>query len=239
MQPKYAIRLVSPIGGISVFLNGFLIFAPEDIGRSVTQASPFIRSGENIIEIRKHNLKASVEFSLADIAEGDPVNAPILVSFSTKEIKVDAPIVRKFWLNNPLPIFQWHTSEELTAIENEVDPLYLVLKNLASALETGSDIELMRILDVKHREIAQAVGLKKTEMNTGLSKGLARLRNIEGFAVQTPELKNLLLLKSSNGNVVNARRKSGGHALKIIDGDENHGFSVSFVKIDGHWIIAR
>jgi len=44
---------------------------------------------------------------------------------------------------------------------------------------------------------------------------------------------------SSGGTIINARRKGGGHALKMLDGFDNPGFSVALVKIDNHWMVMR
>lgn len=42
---------MSPDGGVPLFVNGFLLFSPEDMGRSVTQPGPFIRTGINVVEL--------------------------------------------------------------------------------------------------------------------------------------------------------------------------------------------
>jgi len=44
---------------------------------------------------------------------------------------------------------------------------------------------------------------------------------------------------SSGGTIINTRRKSGGHALKMMDGFDNPGFSVALANIDNNWVIAR
>ena len=83
------------------------------------------------------------------------------------------------------------------------------------------------------------MGVPRREIDNGLRDGLGRLRATGGFRVDLVDEAGFLPLASPSGRIVNARRRGGGDAIRIIDGITDPGFSVAFAKIDGRYVIAR
>jgi len=238
MTNNYAIRFVSLEGGVSLFVNGFLVFAKEDEGRSVTQASLFVRPGKNLFELVPSEPGKSASLSFVDMSEGDPEKAPVLLSVST-DGKLPTPVFGELEITSDIPNFEWHNANEIGDLDTFTDEIYRKVQALGKALQNGPDNELVRILSLKHKEIAQAVGLSKSEMDEGLLGGLSNVRDMPEFAVDIVERDDFLALVSTNGRIVNARRKSGGHALKMMDDFENPGFSIALAQFDKRWVIVR
>ena len=239
MQKNLTIRFVSDEGGVSLFVNGFLVFSPEDTGRSVTQPLPFIRKGVNAVELVPTEPGKVASFSIVNAIEGEDEEDDILLSLTTEQDGDGLPVIGEFSLEAFVLDFQWHQAKEIELTKTAEDEIYEVVRNLGKHLQNGPDDNLLKLLEVKHNEIAASVGLSKQDMDSGLLGGLAVLRDMPGFAVDVVERDDFSLITSSNGVVINARRKSGGHALKMMDGFDNPGFTVSLAKVKNRWVILR
>jgi len=239
MIKNYAIRFVSPEGGVSLFLNGFLILGHDESGRSVTQASPYIRSGPNIFELRANTPRKTAKLTFVDMTNGDPENAPELLSMAIEQSDQVPFKIKSYEIMSEVLDFSWHEAEDITDIASFTDTLYGLIKSLAEALKNGPEDALIRLLSTKHTEIAKAVGLSRQEMDEGLLTGLEGMREMEEFDVDTVPFNDFEIVTSTDGRIANARRKSGESAIKMIDGFIDPGFSVSLAKIKGSWIITR
>ena len=240
MTKQMFIRYVSPEGGVSLFVNGFLVFGADEKGRAVSQAAPYLRPGENIFELAPSSAEATAELNVVDLSNGSPETAPTLLSMSTNQaLSPGAPIGDILVLETSAPAFGWHRAAPIDDIASHRTTLYRGLETLARLLQFGPDAELLRILDMKHDELADSVGLARNEMDDGLLSGLAQLRATPGFFVDLAAQELFDPVVSSSGRIVNARRQGGGDALRVIDGIENPGFSVAIARIEDRWMIVR
>lgn len=230
-------RFESQSGGVSLFLNGFLLFGPEDTGRATSQVAPFIRSGVNSVELVSERPGAQARFAVADLADGNPETAPILLEgqiFGAQQRSA-----HELTLDGDMPVFAWLEAQSIDDIDMYRQPLFEIAKSLAAMIERGPDDRLLDVLGLKHAEIAMAAGISKPEMDEGLLGGLAELRAVPVFRVDLAEYVDFLPVLGSNHQIVSLRRRSGGDAIRIIDGMDNPGFSVSVALIRERWQIVR
>ena len=239
MTQNLSIRFVSDEGGVALFVNGFLIYSPEDTGRSVTQPLPFIRKGVNTVELVPTEPGKVASFSIVNAIESEDEEDDILLSLITEQDGDGLPVIGEFTLETFALDFQWHQAKEIELTKTAEDEIYEVVRNLGKHLQTGPDAVLLKLLDIKHGEIAAAVGLSKQDMDEGLQGGLTALRDMPDFTVDIVSRDDFLALMSSGGTIINTRRKGGGHALKMMDGFDNPGFSVALANIDNNWVIVR
>ena len=239
MQKNLTIRFVSDEGGVSLFVNGFLVFSPEDMGRSVTQPGPFIQKGINIVELVPAEPGKIASLSVIETTEKESEEDVVLLSLATEQDGDGLPVLGDFKVETSVVDFQWHHANEFEITEAVTDEVYIIIQGLGTHLQNGPDDNLLQLLEVKHSEIATSVGLSKQEMDSGLLGGLAALRETPGFAVDIVNRDDFLIVTTNNGKIINARRKSGGHALKMMDGFDNPGFTVSLAKVKNRWVILR
>jgi hypothetical protein len=175
-----------------------------------------------------------------DLSGGNPETAPELLTMTTGAASMPGlPVAGFLTLDHTAPFFGWHRAAAIDDIDAHISALYRGLRVLAQLLQSGPNAELLSMLEMKHEEIARAVGLPLAEMNGGLLEGLSHLRETPGFLVDLTPPDNFLPLLSSDKRIVNARRRDGGDALKIIDGITDPGFSVAIAWIDGKWMVVR
>ncbi len=237
MSNRVLVRILSPEGGVFVFLNGFLLFGADEVGRSATQAAPFLRAGRNTFEITPERADTAARLSVVDLSQGDPQTAPVLLQMETGA--PGAPVAETLAVDGIAPDFAWHRAEVIDAISGQRRAVYDAAETLASLLARGPDQELLSILGMKHAEMARSVGLTKDEMDNGLLEGLSELRGRRGFRVDLAAPEDFLPLLSSDSRIVNLRRISGGDAIRIIDGISDPGFSVAMARISGRWHVVR
>ena len=242
MKERYSISFNNPDGVTRVFVNGILVFSEEDIGRSVSRASPFIRPGRNLIELIPISVGRSSTVVIRDVVDGDHETAPILLTL-TNEMETSGQIAKSksgyIDIKSYPTEFKWFGASEIENIDSHIPEIYSILKQMAAALESGPSTALRKLLKLKHVEIASALGLSVDDMNNGLEEGLMARRAKADFGVELVELDLFIPLLSSDRRIVNVLRANGGHAIKILDGRRNPGFSVSVAKIDGLWTIIR
>lgn len=97
---------------------------------------------------------------------------------------------------------------------------------LAGLLQRGPGDRLLDLLKMKHSEMAESVGIARTEIEDGMLGGLAELRTPPVFRVDLADFDDFLPVSWSNGQIVNLRRRGGGDSIRIIDGIADPGFSV-------------
>lgn len=239
MSKSLLIRFDSPEGGVSLFLNGFLLFGSEDTGRAGSQAAPFLRPGQNTFELVSERANASASLSVVDLSDGDPQSAPVVLQMDFAMSVPGVPLADVLNTGSSSPEFGWHHAQIVSDIVDERRSLYQTLQTLASLLERGPDQDLLALLNMKHAEMSMSVELARPEMDAGLLDGLSQLREAPGFAVEIASPDDFLPLLSSDGRIVNMRRGSGGDAIKIIDGTANPGFSVAMANLENRWLIVR
>jgi len=180
---------------------------------------------------------------IRDISEIDDLEtSPKLLTISAEsDLPLDAGLrkVGNLIIKENVSEFKWHDATPIESLDAHVRAIYSILESLATALEEGSDIEIQRLLNNKHTEIGGTHGLSRQAMDEGLLQGLAQRRENAQFRVDLVAKDDFLPLLSSDRCIVNALRKSGGHALKMIDGRRNPGFSVSLAMVDNIWSIMR
>jgi len=236
MTEKYSLKFINPDGCAQLFVNGFLVLAEEDLGPTVSRGTPFMRKGENFFQIIPVKKVGHASLIVQDMSLGDPNTAPVLLALS---LEPEMPRQGKVIVNENMIRFKWLLATQIETIDFETRAIYSLLKNLSQAMENVSESELTRLLSDKHKEIGMSVGLSTSEMNEGLSSGLSALKRQFDFRVDLAPFEDFLPLLSSDGRIINTRRKSGGHAMRIIDGRMNPGFSVSLAKVGGIWTILR
>lgn len=242
MSERYSISFYNPDSAARVIVNGILVFSEEDPGRSVSRASPFLKSDRNLIELVSIVPGRPATVVIRDVIDGDPELAPILLTLTTEAGLPDQIAKSEFGyidIKSYDKEFKWLYATEIEDIENQVSEIYSILKQLSAALENGPNSTLVKLLNHKHIEIADSLGLSIDEMNEGLADGLSARRINPGFGVELVEPELFLPSLSSDRKIVNVLRKNGGHAIKIMDGRRNPGFSVSMAKIDGSWTVIR
>lgn len=237
MPNQFLLRFESPVGGVFLFMNGFVLFGPEDTGRASSQITPFLRPGNNSFELIAQRAGTQAAFSIVDMSEGDPENAPILLE---GRLSGGAARLESFLtIENEVPAFAWHEARLIEDIAAQQGELYEAVETLARLLERGPYSRLLTMLSMKHSEIAVAVGLSQAEIEQGLVEGLSVLRESAGFRIDLASVDEVLPLMSSDGRIVTMRRRSGGDAIRIIDGMINPGFSVTMAIIHEGWRIVR
>lgn len=234
MANKTYLRFNATAGGVSIYLNGFLIVAPDETGRFATRISPYLRPGENLLQIDARSAPGQpVVVSVVDMQRGDPENPEILL---------DAPAPSGFWqdtfeISAPVPTFEWHSAPE--ADQSDIARAYEVLVQLGIYLQTGPNEALLRLLDMKHREIAEAVGLTRNEMDNGLSEGLVQKRAAPEFNVAVTPIGFFSPVWSTDFKIMNAMSIGGGDAIQITDSDFSGGFTVALAQLNGEWTVVR
>lgn len=234
-----AIRFIAPKGGTVLYLNGFILVGADESGRFNLPISQYLTGGTNIIEVSSQ-MPGSAELTVVRINEEDPEAAPVL-------LRPEAPVPiapQAFWrgeleLGAGGPAFTWHEAEPIDDANRWRDTLYGFLKELQGLLQSGENERLMRVLRIKHDEIAAAVGLAPTEMDQGLADGLSFKRMNPGFRIDLVSADDFDPVLSSNRRVVNMRRRDGSDALRVIDGESDAGFTVAFIRHQARWIVSR
>lgn len=237
MSNKLYLRFESQAGGVSLFFNGFLLLGPEETGRSSAQIGPFLRPGRNIIELNAERAGAQASFNIVDMSEGDPETAPSLLE---GRLAGDTARAEEYLtIETPVQPFGWHAASVVENLASQQRSLFQISETLAHLLERGPNDRLLNILSMKHSEIAVAVGLSRGEIDDGLIEGLANLRKLSGFRTELAAYDEVLPVLSSDGRIVTMRRRSGGDAIRIIDGVINPGFTVAMALIYDRWQIVR
>ena len=232
----------NPDGNAHLFVNGFLVVSADTVGRSSTQAIPYLRLGKNTFEIVSTNAGAPVELELKDMRDGDPSSAPILLELKTQEEeagKTSASEIAYLKIDGPVKASAWQDAKVVDLTTQHKDEIYSVLTKLAEALEAGSKKNIQELLHIKHTEMGEIFGLSKEEMDDGLLQGISFLKENPEFRVDLAKQESLEFLTSINGSIVNTLRKNGEHALIMVDGDADPGFSASLAYIDGNWVVVR
>ncbi len=239
MRNMMSLRFESLFGGVSLFLNGFLLFGPEDVGRAGSQIALFLRQGPNKFELIAERAGVQASFTIIDMSEGDgdPDLAPILMEGRLSEGAMRAE--EYLTIETELPFFAWLEAGPIDDIDRHRQLLFELAKSLATTLERGPDERLLDLLGLKHSEIAMSADITKHEMDEGLLGGLAELRNFSSFRVDLAEYEDFLPVLGSNSLIVSLRRRSGGDAIRIVDGIGDPGFSVSVAFIGERWEIVR
>lgn len=237
MPNRFSLRFESPLGGVLLSLNGFSIFGPDDSGRAVAQISQFLRPGRNSFELVSQLPGMQAAFAIADISGGDPELAPIVLE---GRLSGGAERVEEYLtIEDEVPAFGWHDARIVDNLPAQQRAVYEIAENLATLLEHGPDDRLLDVLRMKHSEIALSVGMPKSEMDAGLTEGLAHLRQSSGFRVDLAGFDDFMPVLSSDGRIVTLRRRSGGDAIRIIDGIADPGFGVTVAIIRDRWQIVR
>lgn len=230
----------SPKGGVALFLNGFLLYdgaAGEDASINI---APFLRPGDNTIEIQAFTPVAQARVSILDLSGGDPpIDAPRVFQSEIDSGAMGVPDVSFFIIDKPTAEFRWHDAVFVEDPSLYSDALHSLANTLAERLQYGPDDQLLNMLAMKHAEIGEAVGLSHNEMDEGLRRGLGDLRDQPEFSVQCAQYDDFRPIISRDGRILNLRRKSGGHAVRIMDQMANPGFRVAVARLDDRWQIVR
>lgn len=239
MNKLSLVRISSLEGGVSLFVNGFLIFSDETEGNAFSQLAPYVKPGVNIFELVPKNSDKKATLKVIDMSAEDAVSitAPTLLTLSTEDI-VGSSVIGKLTMEGDISNFSWHKATEVENLEVSADEIYLKLKALAKALENG-DEELKALLSIKHEEMATIFDFPKEDMDSGLLGGLEARRTNPEFRIDLVSREDFFPLLSTNKTIVNAMRSDGSHAIKIMDGTRNSEFTVSLAKIEGKFVIVR
>jgi len=234
-----SIRIVfdSPQGNASLFLNGFLMFGAENVGRASSQAAPFLRPGSNVFELVPEQPNTAASLRVLDVSQGGPQNAGVLLQHEFGDPGV--PLSQILTVEEAVPNFAWHQAEVIENVSAQRRSLYRAAETIADLLTRGPDQDLLAVLDMKHAEMALSLGLSQNEMDDGLMEGLSNLRERPEFRAELAVPDDFLPLLSSDGRIVTLRRMSGGDAIRIIDGVTDPGFSVAMARIAGRWQVVR
>jgi len=243
MTEKYSISFYNPSGVSQAFVNGFLLFGNEREGRSVSKLASFIRPSLNVFELHSTRLDSKTELIVRDISDvDDPDLSPKLLSLPLPRDESVPPKLRhvgQIIIEEIVPGFKWHDATVIEDIEQHMAVLYSILKKLAITLEKGTKDELSALLKIKHSEMGEVHGLTQQAMDDGLQQGLEMRRKDPEFRVDLAAPDDFVPLLSSDRRIVNARRKSGGHAIKMMDGRRNPGFNVSLAIVGNRWMVMR
>lgn len=240
MARSLFIRFVCSEGGVALFVNGFLLVGPEEAGRTGAHAAPYLRPGENLVELVPDRPDASATASVVALEGDDPEAAPVLLALSTAQAPTPgATESDMFFVDWPTPVFAWTRAEPIDDIDAHAPTLYRGLETFRQWLEIGPDADLLAMVSLKHEEIGVAMGVAPAEIDAGLIDGLQRLRVTPGFRVDLAPADDFLPLVSTDRGIVMARRRSGGDALRIIDGVLDPGFSMALARIDERWTVVR
>ena len=237
LNNKYQVRFVSEEGGVSLFINGFLVLSEKSKGRGVTVFGPYIKPGINTFELVRNEPGKNATINLVDVSDGgNAVTSPIVLTLSTEDVK-NSSVIGNFTIEEEVLNAKWHDASEVGDIAVSADDIYLKLEALAKAMQNGSDEEIISLLALKHKEIAVSVGIAKEDMDSGLLQGLAAKRTEPNFSIDLVSREDFIPLV--NGTIVNTMRKDGNDAIQISDGSYKSEFRVALAKIDGEFVIVR
>lgn len=239
VNTKYQVRFVSEEGGVSLFVNGFLVLSEESKGRGVIAFAPYIKPGVNTFILVRNKPGKNATINLVDVNDGGNTATAIpVLTLSNEDVK-DASVIGNFTIDEEVLKARWHDASKLGNVAASAEDIYLELEALAKAMQNGSDEEIMSLLALKHKEIAASVGITKEDMDTGLLQGLTARRAEPNFSIDLVSREDFISLVSTNGTIANAMRKDGSDAIQIAHGAYKSEFRVALAKIEGEFVIVR
>jgi hypothetical protein len=229
-----------PQGGVLAFLNGFLLSGLETVGDASIQVTPYLRHGANTVELVPQLAGVTASLDLLDLAAGAPPDeAPVIHATALDPASPGKAVRSQFAIEADMPGFAWTDATPIEDVSAYRMALYDLARRLAQLLADGPDDALIALLAMKHREIADAVGLSKSEMDEGLVDGLRRLRERPDFHVDLAQFDDFAPVLSPDRRIVNLRRQGGEHAIRMIDGVSDPGFRVFLARLSGQWHVVR
>ncbi|MFV3074855.1 hypothetical protein [Niveispirillum fermenti] len=228
---------------LTIWVNGFLLVNDLTGERSSSRLEPYIRAGENLLEVEITGAvddRVTVAVQIVDPDNGDPGRSLVSITLpAAGENPFKAS--ERFDLAGPWPIWLWTT---FPSVMRPDDPDILlsaraVVARLATLLARGPDTELLDMLRLKHDEIGLALDIGGPHMDAGLRDGLAALRRQDGFRVEMARSAQFRLSWSSDLRLARALRADGTDAIRIGAAGRMDGFEVTLGCPDGTWQVVR
>ena len=235
-----AIKFAAPTGGVSLFINGFLVVGPTDVGNIGQSVAMYMTQGENVFDLVPSRPDAMAKFQLMDVQDPEAEERPVMLSNLAPNPQLPGQSWRGVWHSDQgVARPPWADALRITDWSSQKAAIYASLAKLRELLERGPDAELLDMLSLKHQSIADALGLSKAEMDQGLTDGLAERRSGAGLRVDLVDFQQFVVVPSPDGAIANARDLAGRDALHILDGRANAGFTVSLALLDSQWKVLR
>lgn len=188
--------------------------------------------------------------TLSDAAGKDAIVSDVITraNLETGDEAEGHSLYRTFTTNVPFPewaffsaerIFEYPmTEEKYDALEAQIWPELMVLWDL---FENKKIDEILPLFELRSKEIDQAFYMKEGETLGGIKSGLKRIYK-QDLPLNRKSIDVMQMVVEHNEKlvkIVNAGTGNGSVMFYDKESDSNTFYDVSWMKVDGKWVIGR
>jgi hypothetical protein len=241
--------------GYKVYINGVPVSEGDDGSRSVQQSkiSQWLINGSNRVDVELYKLTDESKIVTSDfkvtLLKGElgkePGTEGVLLDYSWDEqispISITNSIVKSFEFEVIGLPADWLWLSANTAEISHSDKIEIVkLLKLIYLLFKSTDIpNIMKFLQIKHREIASAMGITQSQIEQGLAMHLKNIWSDPEWKILTVNWENLLITPLSNNRLYSIKTYEKGSIIQIETPNKKYMLDLIISKVAGRWTIVR
>lgn len=241
--------------GYKVYINGFPVIAGDDGSRSVQQSKimQWLTNGFNRIDIELYKLTNKDQELIRDFKirllkgeqgkEPEPEGVLLDYSWDGKITPIDGTksIVKsfKFELFSLPNEWMWVSANSAEFSESDKIEIVKLLKLFYLYFKSADIKNIIQLLQIKHKEIAHAMGITKSQIDQGMAMHLKNIWSDPEWKISSVNWDSLLITPLSNNRLYSIKTVDNAPIIQIETPNKKYMLDLILSKVADRWIIVR